>query len=774
MTTEEFQRRWSCYVTQWAAAALDQRELLERDALARGLQAYDETAEPAAENLLEAEVAVIDRSGLFDLTGYRAAEEETFWQHDEPWRQRERERHDLAQSDPVRHYCTLGWQDLVNPSLEFDGWWYWSEHLDPRSDGVNPFLHYVVEGRRSGLTAVPERRRTGEPQSAEDGVRRICLFAGYDRDGLVDEHVLALIRELARFADVYYLADGEMRPGELDKLAPHTKGRWAAKHGAYDFGSYAMLADKLVGWDVIDTYDELMLVNDSSYLLRPLDGLFAKMDTQASDWWGLQLTVERFPGLSNDPEADGLPLEQVREAIPERVFSYATYPHIGSYFLVYRRPVLDDEGFRCRLSSVAPQRVKRQIVLKYEVGLTRYLICTGFRFDTFVDRLYPFHPVYSARAFQLIGAGFPVLKRLLVAVNPFGTPGMNRWKERVLEQAPDAPVDLIERHIERTSDARALARSFARGTKGDGTLSPYAELDRGTKKLQNWWGFVADPTTRRLMGNVRAVFNEVRDDPSIHKIVLTQQHPLDLTGVNVDNHADWTAEGREALARCGYVFVGSGARIDLATRALPRKRTFVHLGAGMPGRTSSSDLPPLDLDDPDVLRGASLVIDDCVPRHDLLLHAEEQLPADLQAELRVVRELLAGRPLVLVLGGAPVEELPVWCERNGFALGVRDLPGSSSWRLANAYDGTSALVLDDAVVPTVEMLLRETRVLVTDSEAARADFAVLGGTAVSSAADLDRAITQPMKLSGSNHRNSWTLVQRIRGAWRWPRWIRGG
>ena len=35
---------------------------------------------------------------------------------------------------------------------------------------------------------------------------------------------------------------------------------------------------------------ELLLVNDSCYLLRPLDTVFAAMDARACDWWGLQAT----------------------------------------------------------------------------------------------------------------------------------------------------------------------------------------------------------------------------------------------------------------------------------------------------------------------------------------------------------------------------------------------------------------------------------------------------------------------------------------------------
>ena len=105
------------------------------------------------------------------------------------------------------------------------------------------------------------------------------------------------MRELSRFCDVYYLADCPMDQSELDKLAGITQGAWAFRHGAYDFGSYSVLARELVGWETIESYDELLLVNDSCHLLRPLDTVFAEMDATACDWWGLQATK----GIANDP-----------------------------------------------------------------------------------------------------------------------------------------------------------------------------------------------------------------------------------------------------------------------------------------------------------------------------------------------------------------------------------------------------------------------------------------------------------------------------------------
>ena len=51
-----------------------------------------------------------------------------------------------------------------------------------------------------------------------------------------------------------------------------------------------MLARELVTWEVIEQYDELLLVNDSCYLLGGLAEVFRTMDARDCAWWGMQAT----------------------------------------------------------------------------------------------------------------------------------------------------------------------------------------------------------------------------------------------------------------------------------------------------------------------------------------------------------------------------------------------------------------------------------------------------------------------------------------------------
>jgi hypothetical protein len=440
-------------VTAWLAAGAESpdAEALLRRALDEGVHAMDLPAagEVAVGRSRRCEIAVVRLAGAVDEAGYLA--------------------HNQAQAErgaePVDHFCRRGWRALRNPSLDFDVWWYWAEYLDPTDESetaTNPLVHFLLDGRHRGLLPLPQRIE--RPVCTVLAPRRACLFAMYDASGLVDDYVVAYVAELARHADVFVLADGSLEPGQLDRLSAAT-GAWVRAHGGHDFGSWSVLARELVGWDALASYDEVLLANDSCWLLRPLDEVFAEMDARPADFWGLQLTARRFEPEPSQPQS--VPLEEVKRSwLPPTAFRYPEMVHVGSYFLALRRPVLDDPGFRRRLDAVRPQRDRANLVQKYETGTTQYLVGQGFDFSTWVPDLRPNHPIYGPGVFELLAEGFPLFKRRFLVANPYDTPDLADWKQRILAAVPDAPVDVFERNLLRVADPDELARSFSLRSRG--------------------------------------------------------------------------------------------------------------------------------------------------------------------------------------------------------------------------------------------------------------------------------------------------------------------
>ena len=57
--------------------------------------------------------------------------------------------------------------------------------------------------------------------------------------------------------------------------------------------------------------------------------------------------------------------------------------------------------------------------------------------------------------------------------------------------------------------------------------------DERTPTYDHWWAFPVCAYDHTFAGNERAVFEQVRDDPSIKKIVLTRSRRVDVAGENV-------------------------------------------------------------------------------------------------------------------------------------------------------------------------------------------------------------------------------------------------
>ena len=282
---------------------------------------------------------------------------------------------------PYAHFLKYGHKDLRAPNADFDVVWYLQNYSHTFDiDVVDPFTHYLSEGKYKGYLSRPPRhvqfnKSSSQPLPARP--RRACLFAGYDADTRIDDYVVVYLKELARHADIFYMADCEMPKSELAKLDGIVKNAWAWRHGGYDFGSYSILARDLVGWDALAQYDEVIFANDSCYLVKSLDETFTRMNEKPCAWWGLQATKGIYTTRSRQPfpATDGvLDMDHVRTKLLDQFECDPVYDfHIGSYFTAFRGDVIKDKRFQRIINAVKPEKRKLNIVLKYEVGITHFL-----------------------------------------------------------------------------------------------------------------------------------------------------------------------------------------------------------------------------------------------------------------------------------------------------------------------------------------------------------------------------------------------------------------
>ena len=617
-------------------------------------------------------------------------------------------------------------------------------------------------------------------------MRRACLFAGYDPDGIVDDYVVDYVTELSRHADVYYLADSTMAPSELAKLTPVTRGAWSIRHGMYDFGSWSRLARDLVGWDVLAEYDEVMFVNDSAYLLRPLDEVFARMDANVCDWWGLHPTKRSYSRDAGDLTPLPLAEATARWATTNGV-NPVDHLHLSSYFLTFRAAVVADPGFRRRIDTICRQPTKPRVILKYELGLSRYLLTQGFEVGAVIDDLYPYLPIYTTDYWTLLERGFPLLKRNLLSENPRQMPDLADWKQRVTAMVPTARVDSFESNLTRVTGDDHRYRSFSIRSRPDGTVDYHTPLtwnrfrleDRWAPKFDHWWAFPVCAYDHTLAGNERAVFEEVRNDPSIKKIVLTRSRPVDADGENVVVVPLMSREGQQHLARARQIFVKHGPRVNTFWPISPITHNFVNLWHGIPLKRFGSASVDITASLEKSLRrnngGSRAVVTSSrldtlamttafwplgypdmwntgLPRNDFITCPATRLPDDLRASELLLREEVGDRRLVMFLptfkdnqadgyyqfSPDELDQLSAWMRRHNVVLGVREHMADRARTYWHQLAPLGSIDLSNRRFSDLEVLYRVADGLVSDYSSCLVDFLLTGRPVASFAYDLDR------------------------------------
>ncbi|WP_243843073.1 CDP-glycerol glycerophosphotransferase family protein [Mumia sp. ZJ430] len=775
MSPDQFTVAWQDLVHRWDVLRTDDPDAaaaLLTAASTSGLTVPDTAPNGPPDRTIEREcaVAVVAAAGAFDEAGYRAARDEAL----DP------------DADAIEHFCRVGWRALGNPELGFDVWSYWLAHLDPGSDAINPYLHYLLVGRHAGLAPLPERHAPVTPVARDHSraSRRACLFAAYDVDGVVDDYLVAYLRELSRFCDVYVLADCVLADSERARLEEVTRGAWAWPHGMHDVGAYALLARELVGWDALSAYDDVVLVNDSAYLLRPLDEVFVRRDASEAQVWGL-VAVRRT--YSAEHGASGpVPLSGLADAWAAPEWRMTDRLHLGSSFFALRKQVVDDPAFREWVEAVCRQPRKSDVTVKYEIGLNQFLALRGYRADAFVDVLLPFHPLYTGAYVELLRDGFPLLKRNLMAENPLDLPDVADWKRLVTEIVPDAPVEMFERNLLRVAADDRIRRSFAVRTRPDGTVDVPQTLtrremrhaDARTPTYDHWWAFPVCAYDHTFAGNERAVFEEVRDDPSIKKIILTRSREVVAEGENVVVVPLHSPEGQWHVLRAGHIFVKHTPRINVPFPLSPRRHRFVNLWHGIPLKRfgtaaidggaqreaivrhnlactaviTSSRIDSLAMEAAFAPLGLDQLWMTGLPRNDFIVRDEEQLPDDLRETLDRLRDEVAGRRLVMFLptfkqdqekayyefSDDEISWLRDWCERENVVIGVREHMADRAHTYSRMLAPLEPLNLSSRRYPDLEVLYRVADGLVTDYSSCVVDFLMTGKPVISFAYDYER------------------------------------
>lgn len=277
-------------------------------------------------------------------------------------------------------------------------------------------------------------------------MKRLAIFAHWDKDNLIEDYVLYYLQKLKKVADIIFVSDGDIEVSELSKIKEITNAQICIKHGEYDFGSYKRGFLYACENNFLENVDEVIFTNDSCYgPLLPLENIFNEMEKKDIDFWG---ALESNYGLKRD----GNKIITTKDS------------HLQSYFLVFRKNVFNSDCFLEFMKSIKKQEDKIDVIINYEIGITKALKNAGFNYEAY-GKSYP--EVLSLGIIiwdKLIKEGHPFLKTSILRLKntdlvfPFG------W-QKLLKKYSEYPLDLIEKDLKRNKEPLSF-KFFKKTVKG--------------------------------------------------------------------------------------------------------------------------------------------------------------------------------------------------------------------------------------------------------------------------------------------------------------------
>lgn len=183
---------------------------------------------------------------------------------------------------------------------------------------------------------------------------RYAVFAGYNSDSKIHPYIITYLKGLNEVTDgVVYIADSSLDETEAKKLQGLVLHTEHQKHNEYDWGSYKRGFHWLQKNGYLDKADELIFANDSCYApMQSFKPMFEEMSQRKElAFWGNSKNI-------------------------------AFTPHLQSYFMVFRKPVLRSKAFAFFINEITHQKHYQDYINNYELKLTPTLENLGYKWDS--------------------------------------------------------------------------------------------------------------------------------------------------------------------------------------------------------------------------------------------------------------------------------------------------------------------------------------------------------------------------------------------------------
>lgn len=259
----------------------------------------------------------------------------------------------------------------------------------------------------------------------------LAVFAGYDKDNIIDDYVVYYIKEFKKIADIIYVSDCNMLDNELNKISEHCIHLINGHHGEYDFGSYKRGYLYAKENNILQTYDKIIFCNDSCYgPLFNLDNILNKMKDY--NFGGLYISKD---------------------------LKIAEYNYITSFFIIIDKTIFNTPFFNNFISEIKKEEDKMDIIKKYEFGLSKLMIDNNIELKALFNDNGEFNRPYF-NPLSLIEEGYPFLKKHVLEKKITVPLNIDELKKIIKIIKNNYDIKLIVNHLNRVADKKQIKYLF--------------------------------------------------------------------------------------------------------------------------------------------------------------------------------------------------------------------------------------------------------------------------------------------------------------------------
>jgi lipopolysaccharide biosynthesis protein len=200
------------------------------------------------------------------------------------------------------------------------------------------------------------------------GKKRLAIYFFYDREGIVDDYVIYMLRDLKKnISELLVVCNGKLTQKSREKLESLTLKIFVREDKGFDVWAYKE-GMEYYGWDKLDQFDEVVLMSYTVFgPLYPLKNMFDEMNNRDVDFWGVTL----YNGSNFDSSNFDRP--------------YNIPPHIQMFFLAIRRNMLHSPEFQQYWKSLPMFNDYKETISCHVTAFTKHFENKGFKWQVYVD-----------------------------------------------------------------------------------------------------------------------------------------------------------------------------------------------------------------------------------------------------------------------------------------------------------------------------------------------------------------------------------------------------